>query len=114
MPKFNVALNQREEPLLATPIDFSASGDNTVIVGVSGLLIKVYRYFLVVAQPTNLTFKNGAVALTGAVPLTSNEAMVFTFDTMPWFTMTAGASFVINSSGGGQVSGAAYYTQEQA
>lgn len=113
MPRFNVGLNQREEDLLAVPINFIASGDNIIITGAVGLILRVYRYFVVVGDVTQLTYKNGAKALTGPVPLTGNEAMVFTFDTKPWYLMDPGANFVINSSNSVQVSGAAYYTQEQ-
>lgn len=112
MPRFNVGLNQREEDLLAIPINFTQAGDNTIIPGVAGLIIRVYRYFVIVGDVTQLTYKNGAVALTGPCPLTANEAMVFTFDTKPWYLMSPGSSFIINSSSGVQVSGAAYYTEE--
>lgn len=112
MPKFNVGLNERVEELLAVPISFTQAGDNTIISGIAGQIIRVYRYFVIVGDVTQLTYKNGAVALTGPCPLTANEAMVFTFDTKPWYLMSPGSNFVINSSNGVQVSGAAYYLQE--
>lgn len=103
--------NTTDQHLLGTSIDFSTAGDNTIIPGANQLGIYVYKYFLVVAAATNLTFKDGATDLTGPIPLAANEAMVFTFDTRPWYEITLGNSFVINSSNAVQVSGRAYYIQ---
>jgi hypothetical protein len=111
-PKFNVVLNAQEDFLLELPINFTASGDNLIIPGTVGLIIRVYRYFLIVRAATDLTMKDGAAILeTGPLPLTANEAMVFTFDTKPWFTLSLGNAFIINSSVGTQVSGRIYFTQ---
>jgi hypothetical protein len=111
MPTFDVSLNTETNPLPSIPINFNASGNNTIIIGITGQIIRVFRFFVVVAGATNLTFFDGPNALTGPVPLAQNEAMVFTFDTKPWFLCSVGNNFIINSSPGVQVSGAAYYTQ---
>lgn len=92
-------------------VDFSASGDNTIVSGVALQTIRVYKIFLVVGGVTNLTFKDGATGLTGAIPMLANGAFVLDFDTEPWFVTTAGNSFIINSSSGVQISGRCYYTQ---
>ena len=111
MPRFNVALNQEDDHLLEAIINWAVGGDSTIITGVVGQVIRVYRYFLVVGGATNITYKDQTIALTGPVPLAANEAMVFTFDTKPWYTCAVGDNFVINSSNAVQVSGRAYYTQ---
>jgi hypothetical protein len=111
-PKFNVVLNAQDDYILELPINFTATGDNLIIPGVSSQIIRVYRYFLMVRTATDLTFKDGASNLqTGPMPMAANEAMVFTFDTKPWFTLSLGNAFIINSSGGNQVSGRVYFTQ---
>jgi hypothetical protein len=111
-PKFNVKLDGQEDFVLEATINFTNGGDNLIIAGAAGLIIRVYRFFVVVGGPTNLVYEDGTTALTGPIPLAANEAMVFTFDTKPWFTLSPGNSFQIsNSSPGTQVSGRVYYTQ---
>ena len=101
-----------EQPFTETPINFALSGDNVVIAPVASKAIYVYKYFLVVSAATNLTFKDNSTALTGPIPLAANEAMVFTFDTRPWFTTAQGDELLINISTGVQVSGRIYYLQQ--
>src|SRR5271166_618600 len=78
-------------------INFANSGDNIIVTGTTGKAIYVYKYFLVVGGTTSLIFKDGATALTGSIALTANEAMVFTFDTRPWYSCTLGNNFIINA-----------------
>lgn len=113
MARFNIAVSGTENDLLTSPINFSTSGNNTVVAGKTGTIIRVFRYFLIVGNTTSLTYQNGpSVAFTGAMPLVANEAMVFTLDTRPWYTCSPGNDFVINSSNSVQVGGAVYYTQD--
>lgn len=114
MAKFGVSLNQETDWLNEAIINFTGSGSNLIIAGVANQIIRVYRYFVVVRIATDLTYLDGATALTGPVPLAANEAMVFTLDTKPWYTCSPGNAFNINSSVGTQVSGRCYYTQTQA
>lgn len=99
----------------STPINFAASGDNTLIAAVAGKLITVVGLFLVVAGATNLTFKDGTggTALTGTIPMLANGAM--TLDEKPEFdyfqTSNVANNFVLNSSVAVQVSGRIYFVQ---
>jgi hypothetical protein len=106
-----VTASSIKDQLAETPINFSASGDNTVVAGAAGLGIYVFKYFLVVGAATNLTFKDGTTALTGAIPLVANMSMVFDFDTRPWYSTASGNALIINSSVAVQVSGRVYYLQ---
>lgn len=93
-------------------LDFATSGDNAVIAGGgAGTTIRIHRIFFVVAAATNITFKDGATGLTGAIPMLANGSFVLDFSSEPWFTTSATNSFVINSSAGVQLSGRIYYTQ---
>lgn len=95
--------------LSIAPINFSASGDNTVIsAGTGAQTIKVYRLYLVVTLATNILFKDGVVT-DGAVPLSANGAITLDFDGEPWFAGAAATAFKINSSVATQVSGRVYY-----
>jgi len=111
MPRLAVSLNQEAYDLPSIPINFSASGVNLVIAGIAGQIIRVFRMIVVVGGSTSLTFQNGSSSLTGPIPLATNEAIVLTLDTAPWFLMSLGNPWQINSSNAVQVSGAAYYTQ---
>lgn len=97
--------------LLESPIDFTTTGDNTLVAGVGGASVRVYHLFLVVSADTNLTFKRGSTALTGAMPMLANGSIVLDFVTQPWFTTADGEALVLSQSGTAQVSGQLGYTQ---
>jgi hypothetical protein len=96
-----------------TAINFASAGDNTLVTGISGKIISVFKIFFVVSLPTNLIFKDGTggTALTGAIPVPANGSLTFTFDTTPWFTASFGNNFVLNQSSTAQISGTVYYFQ---
>lgn len=97
--------------LTSAEIDFVATGANTLVAGVGGQTIRVFKLFLVVSAATNLTFRNGATDLTGAMSMAANGTIVLDFDGEPWFVTSAGSAFVLNQSGTAQVSGAIRYRQ---
>jgi hypothetical protein len=90
------------------PINFAASGDNTVIIGAVGKMIKVLQFFYVVAAATNLTFKSGSTPISGPLDFGSNAAQVQDFIQLP-LTCNVGDSFIINSSAAVQVGGTIWY-----
>lgn len=93
-------------------ISVSSSGNNTLISGVSGQSIKVFKMFLVFGGAANATFQDGSsTALTGAMPFLSNGSIVLDLDSVPWFTTSAGNAFVLNLSTGVTATGTVYYTQ---
>jgi hypothetical protein len=104
-----VTTSSIKDPLAEAPINFSSTGDNTIVSAVVGQGIYVFKYFLVVSTATNLIFKDGTTALTGAIDLTANGTMTFDFDTRPWYSTTQGNAFVINQSGTAQIGGRVYY-----
>lgn len=96
---------------LEAAIDFSSSGDNTVIALVASKKIKVHRIFFVASSATNITIKDGAsTSLTGAMAMSANGGFTLDMQGDPWFTTTAGTAFIINQSGSAQVSGRIYYS----
>lgn len=101
-------------PLSAASINFATTGDNTLVAGVAGQIITVYKIFLVVTTTAvALTFKDGTAgtALTGAITPTPGTPLIFQFETTPWFFASPGNNFVLNQSGTSQVSGRIYYSQ---
>lgn len=97
--------------MLEAKIDFAGSGDTTLIAGVASQTVRIHRIFFVVGAATNIIFKDGATALTGAIPMLANGSFVLDYSGEPWFTTTAANGFVVNSSAGVQISGRIYYTQ---
>lgn len=93
-------------------INFSASGDNTVVTGVTNLAIKVHGIFFTVGGATNITFKDGAsTSLSAAVVFTgSGSSQTLQINDEAYFVTTPGNNFVMNSSSAVQVSGTIYYT----
>ena len=95
--------------VLQAAINFSASGNNTVVVGVAGKRIKVTRIFFVIGAATNLIFNSGSTALTGTMDFAANGAFVLDFDKQPLTCINALDSFIINSSNAVQIGGTIWY-----
>jgi hypothetical protein len=93
-------------------INFNTAGDQTLVAGVAGQIIQVFKIFFVVSAAATLTFKDGGSALTGAMSFTANGSLTFAFDTTPWFFASPGNSFVLTqTTTTAQVSGRIYYSQ---
>src|SRR5689334_16629252 len=101
--------NARIGSLQMAAISFSGSGDNTVVAAIATNRIKVHRIFIVVGGSTNITFKHGTTAFTGALPMTANGGITLDITGEPWFITALNEAFVINSSSAVQVSGALWY-----
>lgn len=89
----------------------ASSGDIAAVPAVAGQIIRVYRLLLVIGGTTNITFKDGTTALTGALPFVVNNQLLLPFDGEPWFTTSQSGQFTINGSQAVQVSGIVYFTQ---
>ncbi len=110
-PKLAIDIHADASDLLDAVINFSGSGDNTIIPGIGGQVIRVWKIFFIVSAATAITYQDGSDAESGPLGFSANEGMVLDFDTKPWVTCSAGSDFVLNSTNAAQVSGTAYYTQ---
>lgn len=110
----NSASGYRLAPALQSAIINSAAGGDLVIVAaVAGQSVRVYRLILFAITASNITMKDGAgTSLTGAMTIGAGGSIQLPFDGEPWFTTTAGNSFIVNSSAAVQVSGRAYFVQQ--
>lgn len=96
----------RVRSISASVLDFSASGDNTIISGSSGGRIAVYGLWLVSAGATSLTFKDGSsTSFSGVVNLAANQEIHLPLRGEPWFVTSSGNDFIINSLNAVQVGG---------
>lgn len=94
-------------------IDFTGTGDNTLVAAVGGKKVYVYQLFLVQSAGSNLTFKDGAgTALTGTMSMLASGSITLFANGQPYFTTSTGNAFVLNQSGTAQVSGRLYYIQQ--
>ena len=98
-------------------ITFSGSGDNAVITGLAsqgtGMTppsFKIWALGLVLGGTTNITFKDGTTAITGAMPMLANGSFLLAPATDAWFVLSPGKNFTINSSASVQVSGWVAYS----
>ena len=110
-PGFTAYINGNSSPLTSAPVSFDSSGANTVIAGISGKVIRVYRLVLVPSANVTVTIQDSSTALTGGMALAANQPLTFAFDTAPWFICQPGDNFVINLGSGETVTGVVYYIQ---
>lgn len=93
-------------------INFSSSGDNTVITAPASGPINVVGIAFTVSGATNITFKNGSTAQSGAIVFTGNGSSM-TLMLSEWsnayYYADAGNNFVMNSSAAVTVTGTIWY-----
>jgi hypothetical protein len=99
------------QPLTSAVLSSAAGGDITGVAATAAKFTRVYKIFLVVTGATVITFKDGTTALSGAMSLPANGAIILDLDGQPWFVTSKNSAFFINSSAATQVSGTIYYTQ---
>jgi len=93
-------------------IDISTSGNNTVIAGTTGQVIRIWKLFFVCNAAVNIIFRDGASTnLTGTMDILANGSVALDFDAEPWYTLSSGNDFIINLSAGQQISGRVYFTR---
>ena len=101
--------------LTQVPINTSTSGQSTLVAGVAGKKIKVFRLKLICALATTVTILDGSsTILDGPLSFSANEGMVLDFTTMdmpPWYTTSLGNALVINSTATTVIGGNLDYLQ---
>lgn len=100
--------------VLRAAITFATAATHSIVALVAGKKIKIVNIMLTVAGETNLTFKSGTTAMSGAMDFGGTDeprGMVHHFGDFPLET-TAGEAFQITSSGAVQVSGYVTYFTE--
>ena len=98
-------------PLLEAIVDHSAAGPNTIVAGVVGSTIEVYAIFFVMGGTDLVTFQSNVTPFDGPMSMLQYGSVVLDYNRRPWFRCADGEAFVINLSGGVQISGRCYYTQ---
>jgi hypothetical protein len=102
-------------PVREAKIDTSSNGDNVIIAGVAGTIIRVYQLFLVMGGDADLTFKDGAaITFDGVLDMKAAGSIVLDFNELHWFETSVGNAFVVNLSAPVHIGGRCYYTQSTA
>ena|ERR1700722_15262717 len=106
-----VAILPERTGSIASSVVNSSSSTIAGVAAVAGQVVRVYKLFLVAAGATNITFEDGANAISGPIALAANEAIVLDIDGTPWFTTSSGNAFNIANSGTVAIGGVVYYMQ---
>jgi len=94
------------------PINFSSSGNNTIVAGVGGQQVRIYALNVVFGGAATVTFEDGAsTALTGPMGIFSGGSINVANTGAPQFITSTGNAFNINLSAGVQGSGWGCYSQ---
>ena len=98
--------------LQSLPVNVSAFGNNTLVPGVGGQTIRIFKVFLVFSTATTAIFQDGAsTPFDGALAMTAGGSVVLDLDAEPWFLTSAGNDFVLNLGTSGAVGGRVYFVQ---
>lgn len=88
-------------------VDFTASGDQTLVAASVAQTTRLYRALLTVSGATTLTFKRGTTVL-GKYQMPSAGALAMDFSAEPWFTTATNEALVLSSSNSVTVQGNAW------
>ena len=114
----NTGLVNRSDRSFLTDVvvSISSSGDNTVITGIPGKVIRVHRVALTApsGSPVDINFKNGSTSMgtfkaVGSLVLSNDDDPS---GYRPWFVLSDGNSLVLNLSSAVAVTGKISYRQQ--
>lgn len=91
----------------------AASGNNTLVAGVTGRKIRVLSAILVAAGTVSPKFQSGAggTDLTGAMPMVANGVITLPFNPEGWFETAPGALLNLNLNVAISVTGVVTYVE---
>lgn len=88
----------------------TATTTAVIAAGAAGIIIRVYKLFLVAAAAQTLDIKDGSTSLTGgALTFAAGGVLALDNDGTPWFTATAATALNFVTTTTGQLSGRLYY-----
>lgn len=86
-------------------IDFSASGDNTILAAAAGFSYSIRQMFFIPAGDTTIQIKSGANILVGGMQIVGNTLFELNLSELAWVTTNTGEALIFNSSAAVQVGG---------
>jgi hypothetical protein len=109
-PRISVDLNASNVLMSMSAVNASASGNNTLIAGSTGTVIRVWRLVLAPAATVLIQLLDGSTVLFGPMTLVTS-GLQLPFDSQPYVTTSPGNNLVLNLGGATQTGGAIYFTQ---
>lgn len=103
----HVQTSRESKVITSAPIDIAPGGDGTIVECEADEVINITTLVFTVGAMTNITLYNGAVAITGPMDFGGDDeprGMVVSQGFLP-YQLTAGSSFIIDSSEDVQISG---------
>lgn len=79
--------------------DLDTTGEQTVISGISGKVIRVLALHLRAGLGTTASFKSNGNKISSDFVLTTNDETVFPFNPAGWFETAEGEDFRVDQSG---------------
>lgn len=92
-------------------INVASAGDHNVIAAVTGQVITIWRLLLWSNGDNQLSIRDGATPLMGAMDLAQGAEVLLPKDADPWFTLGVNSPFNLNTTQAAQLSGRVYYKQ---
>lgn len=105
--------NEVQQPLKSAAVNISSAITTAIVAAVTGQSIRMHRILLVVSAPVNLTFKDGTTALSGPIPLATNEGLALDYQTQAWFVTSSGAALNLTTDSTATVAGTVWYLVQQ-
>lgn len=103
----HVQTSRESKSITSAPINIEPGGDGTIVTCDADEIINITTLVFTVGGMTNITLYNGAVAITGPMDFGGDDeprGMVVSQGFLP-YQLTAGSSFIIESSEDVQISG---------
>lgn len=96
-----------------TAFTTAGAGDQTIVAAdANGRAMRIWAIEFTVDGATNVIFKNGSTALSGAEILTaSGSSMSKRYDGMAHYYISPGNAFIINSSAAQNLQGTVWWTR---
>ena len=99
---------QTSSDLTAFVVNYSTTGDKTLVAAVSGQTTRVHRLRLNVAAANTITIKDGATTLE-VLNFTGAGFLTYDFASRPWYKTSANTALVLNVGSANQVNGVVEY-----
>ena len=79
-----------------------------IVAATPGMIVRVYRAFLVVGGATTITFRDGAALYPQIVVAEPNETIMLDPQLFPWFQTSIGDALNLDSTNNVQITGAVW------
>jgi hypothetical protein len=106
-----VAPGDQEPSVIGQLIETTGStGVVTLVAGVTGRRIRLWRAFIQFTNAADITFRSGSTDLTGSIPVPAGATVALDTSPIAWATTALGEALNINVSASTDMSGMIAYS----